>query len=437
MKRISKLLALVLCIALLATLLAACGNSSSTATEAPAATASTTGEETQEPIKIGVPLPLTGGLSETGQRILGGIQYCVDEYNAKGGVLGRQVEIVVEDTASDINTASQVAEKLITSDKVFAMVGGYGSTVDYGMMQNIAVYEPLFIHTGSTTVKLEQDFGAEDWYYHLYIWDYHRQSAFAKAITSLTDYKNVAILYEDGNFGATSYEYAKKYLPQYGLNIVMAESFSSGSADFSGMLNKVKDIPGGVDVIWMIGYANDNISIPRQAQELDIPYKLFTFVGLGNVREDFGEYGNNLCYLDAWSAQSNVEGLSDFVNGYESATGQTCVSTTAQGYASMEMMLEAIKIAGKVDKQAVMDALNSSTFDTPFGSWPWSSTEIAKHNYLTEDNMVLIQYQGDKEVVVYPESLASGKIITLNQLDNKSIEDDALEGAGPAAQPPS
>lgn len=413
MKRTAKLVSLILCAALLAGILPACGDSQSStppSSSQQSGSPASADHPSSEPIKIGVPLPLTGGLAETGQRILGGIEYCVEEYNAKGGVLGRQVEIIVEDTASDINTASQVAEKLITSDEVFALVGGYGSTVDYGMMQNIAVYEPLFIHTGSTTVKLEEDFGAEDWYYHLYIWDYHRQTAFAKAITSLTDYQTVAIFYEDGNYGATSYEYAKQYLPEYGLDIVLAESFSSGSADFSGMLNKIKKLPGGVDVIWMIGYANDNISIPRQAQELGIPYKLFSFVGLGNVRSDFGEYGDGLCYLDAWCAQSNVEGLSEFVNGYEEATGTTCVSTTAQGYASMKMLFDAIEFAGAIDRQGVMDALSANTFDTPFGSWPWASTEIAKHNFLTEDNMVLVQYQGDQEVVVYPAQLASGTI---------------------------
>lgn len=407
MKRLFKLCALTLCACLLVGSITACGNDLAVSSSPPP----NENSSSDGPIKIGVPLPLTGSIAETGQRILGGIEYCVEEYNANGGVLGRQVEIVVEDTASDINTASQVAEKLILEDGTFALVGGYGSTVDYGMMQNIAVYEPLFIHTGSTTVKLEEDFGAEDWYYHLYIWDYHRQSAFAKAITELSDYKTVAMFYEDGNYGATSYEYAKKYLPEYGLDIVLAESFASGSADFSGMLNKIKNIEGGVDVIWMIGYANDNISIPRQAAELNLPYKLFCFVGSGNVRSDFGDYGDGLCYLDAWCAQANVDGLAEFVAKYEEDTGETCVSTTIQGYAAMQMLLESIEQAGTLDRQAVMDVLSTATFDTPFGSWPWSSTEIAKHNFLTENNMVLVQYQGDEEVVVYPESLASGEII--------------------------
>jgi len=79
------------------------------------------------PIKIGVPLPLTGPLAGAGTQLQWGIQYAAKEANDAGGVLGRQLQLIIEDTKGEANTSATVAAKLGGQDKVDAVVGGFGS----------------------------------------------------------------------------------------------------------------------------------------------------------------------------------------------------------------------------------------------------------------------------------------------------------------------
>src|SRR5215211_2303230 len=88
----------------------------------------------QAPIRIGVPLPLTGALAGGGNQILWGIQYAAEEVNEAGGLFGRKIELLVEDTKGEPNTSATVAAKLASQDKVDAFVGGFGSTSDFALL---------------------------------------------------------------------------------------------------------------------------------------------------------------------------------------------------------------------------------------------------------------------------------------------------------------
>jgi branched-chain amino acid transport system substrate-binding protein len=364
----------------------------------------------QDSIKIGVPLPLTGIMAETGQHFLTGMQFAVFEANQKGGVLGKKIEIIAEDTKGEINTAGSVAEKLITKNEVFALVGGYGSTVDFGMLQSIKSYEPLFVHAGSSTVKLEETFGNLDWYFHIYIWDYHRQAAIAKFLASLKpQIKTVAMIYEDGLFGKTSYEYAQKYLKEYGLELVLAEPFKSGSADFSGILNKAKSVKP--DILYWVAYTGDNIQIARQCKTLMFNPKLKIYVGSGSVATDFGDSGDKLCVLDIWAPKMKVDGLDSWIknfNGYK--PNYNVVMASAQGYTAMSVLLQSIEKAGKLNKKEVESKLGESSFWTPFGNVKFQPTNKARHNLMNENTMIMVQYQKTGEEVVYPSNFASSKV---------------------------
>ena len=147
------------------------------------------------PIRIGVPLPLTGGLAGGGTQILWGIQHAANEANAAGGLLGRKIELVIEDTKGEPNTSAAVAAKLAGQDKVDAFVGGFGSTADFALLSALQRFEPIFVHPGSSSVRLEEGFGKFPWYFHVYIWDYHRQKAAVNFFKSVPGLKTVAIAF--------------------------------------------------------------------------------------------------------------------------------------------------------------------------------------------------------------------------------------------------
>src|ERR1700760_116616 len=102
-------------------------------------------------IRIGVNEPLTGPFAASGTYVVNGAKIAADEINAKGGVLGKKLELVIEDNKSNPTEAAAVAEKLITSDKTPVMMGAWGSSLTLAVMPKLTDYEtPMLVETSSS-----------------------------------------------------------------------------------------------------------------------------------------------------------------------------------------------------------------------------------------------------------------------------------------------
>ena len=366
-----------------------------------------------EPIKIGVPLPLTGALAGAGRLLLEGTKFAASEANKQGGVLGRQIELVIEDTKSEPNTAAAVAAKLINQDKVFAFAGGYGSTADFAMLQSLRRLQPIFMHLGSSSVKLEETFGADPWYYHVYIVDYHRQKGVTAFLSSISpQIKRVAIAYEDGLYGSDAVKASEQYFPKAGVEIVMKEAFKAGSPDLSPILNRVKAL--NPDVFYFVGYSGDNAQIARQAQSLGVKSKLMLIVAAGEKREDFGDFGSGIAVIGEWAPEQKTEGMQEFLARITPAlpANTKVLPAVIQGYSGTYILLESIRRAGALDRAKVLSELNTGKFTTPYGELSFKDSERGgKHQLLTEDNLIVWQYRNAGQEVVWPAKKANGSLI--------------------------
>lgn len=363
-------------------------------------------------VRIGVPMPLTGPLAQAGQTILLGIEYATHEVNEAGGLLGRQIELLVEDTKSEPNTAAITGSKMVTQDDVYAFVGGYGSTSDIALLQSVKRYEPIFVHAASSSVKIEEALGAEDWYHHVYIWDYHRQKAATSFMDSMNPKpKTVAIAYEDGLYGSDAARYSEEFMPQAGIEIVMREPFRAGTPDFSPILSRVKSLDP--DVFFFVGYSGDNIQIARQAQTLDIKPKLMLQVAAGEKRSDFADFGPGVAVIGEWAAEQKTGGIEDFIAGFKEflPEGTDVLAAHTQGYTAMLTFIEAVKAAGSFDREAVLENLGSQTFQTPYGPLAYKeSAGGAKHQLLTNEDMIVWQYRDEGQQVVWPAEKATSEL---------------------------
>jgi branched-chain amino acid transport system substrate-binding protein len=369
--------------------------------------------QTAEPIKIGVPMPLTGVLGGAGQFIAAGIRFAAEEANKSGGVLGRPIELLIEDTKSEPNTAATIASKMATQDKVYAFVGGYGSTADFALLQSVKRYDPIFVHAASSSVRLEQAFGKEPWYHHVYIWDYHRQKAATAFFESIQPKpETVALAYEDGLYGSDAAKYSEEYMAKAGFKLVMKEPFKSGSPDFSPILNRVKAL--NPDVFFVVAYSGDNIQIVRQARSLNIRPKLTMTVNAGEKRSDFGDFGEGIANIGEWAREQRTEGLEPFITRFEAflPSGATLQASMVQGYTSMYTLIGAIKKAGSLDRDAVLKALGETTYDTPYGKLQYKPSDGgALHQLLSNENMIVVQYRAQGQEVVWPPEKANGKLV--------------------------
>ena len=362
----------------------------------------------QPPIRIGVPLPLTGPLAGGGNQILWGVQYAADEVNEAGGLFGRKIELIVEDTKGEPNTSASIAAKLATQDKVDAFVGGFGSTSDFALLSALQRYEPIFVHPGSSSVRLEETFGKNDWYYHVYIWDYHRQKAAVNFFKSIPGIKTLAIAYEDKLYGTDGAKFTQQYAKEAGLEVVMNEPFRAGTPDFSPILNRAKGLDP--DVLFVIGYSGDNLQVARQAVQLGIKPKLLVTQGAGEKRSDFGPAGDNVVVVDLWSSKQQTPGLAEWVKKAEAKRGGEVVSSAVQGYVAMQTLTDAVKAAGSWDRAKILANLGSMTFDTPYGKVAYTPSEMGgKHQLITDRSMIAVQYlpSGGQEVVWPPEKAAA------------------------------
>jgi branched-chain amino acid transport system substrate-binding protein len=368
-------------------------------------------QENKEPILIGVPLPLTGSLSTAGQQVLQGIQLGADEANKAGGLLGRQIKILAEDTKGEPNTAASVATKLVNQDKVLALIGGYGSTADFAMLQSIKQYKPLVIHAGSSAVKIENAFGKEPWYFHVYIWDYHRQKTASRFVESLQPKpQTVAIAFEDGLFGSDGAKFAAQYMKAAGLNVVMSEPFKSGSPDFSPILNRVKSL--NPDVFYFIGYSGDNLQMVRQEKQFGVKPKATVVLFNGETRADYGDNGTGVFAIDIWSRDSKLDGLADWLKAMDAANqGKPTVSFNAQGYACIRTLIDAAKSANSLDREKLQAALAAGEFWTPFGKLKYQASEQGGvHQLLNDQSMVVLQFRDKGEEVVWPSAMSNGNV---------------------------
>lgn len=378
-----------------------------------AALSGVSAQTNSEPIKIGVPMPLTGPLAGGGRMILEGIRFAANEANQQGGVLGRKLELIIEDTKGEPNTAAGIAARMANQQKVFAFVGGYGSTPDFAMLQSVKRSKPLFIHVGSSSVKIEEGFGAEPWYHHIYIVDYHRQKAVAAFLDAMDPKpKTVGIAYEDGLYGSDAVKFSEEYLAKAGYDIVMKEPYKTGSPDLSPILNRVKSLDP--DVFFFVGYSGDNIQIARQEQELNIKPKLTLIVSAGEKREDFGAFGEGVAVIGEWAPEQKTEGLDQFIARITPAlpANTSVLPTVVMGYAGMQTLIESIERANAVDKDKVLAELDKGVFMTPFGEVSYGDGERGgKHQLLNEKNLVAWQYRQSGQEVVWPAEKANGKLV--------------------------
>src|SRR5258706_4727299 len=104
----------------------------------------------QESIKVGVIQPLTGAFAASGNYVANGAKIAADEINAKGGVLGKKLELVIDDNKSNPTEAAAVAEKLIVRDKVPVIMGAWGSGFTLAIMPKLMEYKvPMLVETSS------------------------------------------------------------------------------------------------------------------------------------------------------------------------------------------------------------------------------------------------------------------------------------------------
>jgi branched-chain amino acid transport system substrate-binding protein len=367
----------------------------------------------QDTIKIGAVLPLSkAAFAQAGEEQRRGLLMALEEVNQAGGVLGKKVDLIIEDDTGEPSVGIAAAEKLLTRDKVVALIGGYSSTITYAQLNAIQRLEPFVAWVGASSTKVEHEFGPKRWFFHYHPWDYHRQSTIRDFLLSISPRpKKVAIAYEDGIYGTTSRDYAVKYLKEKGFEVVFDERFKSGSSDFTPMLTKIKK--ANPEVFYWVAYAGDTTLLMKQAKEIDFNPKVFLSVAINfpQYKPSLGATGDYVAGVDVWipgmKLPETVKWMEKFNKAYP---GRTPEYWAPLAYTNLMTVVEAIKRAGSTDKEKLIAAMEKTDYNSPMGKMTFKkSEEGGLHQAI--DEQIITQWQSGNSYVVYPASKATGKLI--------------------------
>ncbi len=309
----------------------------------------------QEPIKIGQFASLTGKEASLGQSSNKGTMMAIDDLNAAGGVLGRPLLLVTEDTQSKPGETATVVKKLISRDKVIALLGEVASSRSLEAAPIAQAAKVPMISPASTNPKVTET-GA--YIFRTCFIDPFQGPVMARFARERLQAKRVALLVS--NSSAYSIGLAKFFRESFVANsgtIVLEQKYSEGDKDFKAQLTAIK--AAGVDAVFNPGYYNEGALIVRQARDLGLTLPIFgadsweaeALIQLGGKAME----GAYLC--SHYSPDDPSPRVQNFVAAYKKRFGSTPDSNASLGYDSVLVLVDAIRRAGTTERGALREAI--------------------------------------------------------------------------------
>jgi branched-chain amino acid transport system substrate-binding protein len=311
------------------------------------------------PIVIGAYLSLTGSMATFGESTGRGAQIAVDEANAKGGLLGRKVELVVLDDQGRSEEVGNAVSRLIDVDGAAAIMGEVASTLSLVAGRIAQRRKVPMVSPSSTNVKVTQ---VGDYVFRACFLDPFQGYAMAKFAREKLKLNKVAILKDvrnDYSVGLADSFY--KAFTRLGGTIVAQESYSAGDTEFSAQLTKVKGT--GPEGLYVPGYYTEVGGIARQARRLGIQAPLMGGDGwespeLRNIGGEaiVGSYYSNHFASDAPSPRAQ-----SFIAVWREKYHSAAPALGALGYDGTLMIIDAIRRANSTEPEKLRQALASTT----------------------------------------------------------------------------
>ncbi len=308
-----------------------------------------------EPIKIGTVLPTTGPIATFGQSTLNGIKMAIAEINAAGGVLGRQIELINEDTKSDATETRNAVAKLINRDNVLAIIGEVASTntlagAPVAQSQGVPMVTP-----GSTNEKVTE---VGDYIFRTCFVDPYQGKIVASYAARSMKAKRAALLTAlSSDYSVGLANVFKAEFTRLGGKIVSEQSYSEGDQDFSAQLTKLRSIKP--DVLYIPGYYTEIALIARQARQLGVKIQILGSEGTESPKlfELGGDAVEGILFSTHYSAEVKNPIAQRFLKNFKEKYGKDPEALSALGYDAALVVADAVKRAGKVDRKALRDAL--------------------------------------------------------------------------------
>lgn len=315
----------------------------------------------QDTIKVGLIDPMTGGSSFYGQSLLRGAQLAVDEANAAGGVLGKKLELVVEDDRSVPADGTSAAIKLITRDNVVAILGTFNSSVSLAVGDVARRYGvPQVITSAVADPITDKNDPAKPWVFRASSRSSDQAVAIVHYMLDVRKAKTIAVLEEATDFGTGCGAEVKKEADRRALRVLSTERFNPGETNFYSVVTKLRALaPDGVVICGLI---TEGAQVLRQARDLGFQATFMGNTAFNNDKllELAKEAAEGMVANATYEATSKRKAAREFTEKYRAKFNEFPQYTAAQGYDAALVLIDALKRAGSPDREKVRAALQAT-----------------------------------------------------------------------------
>lgn len=381
------------------------------------------------PIKIGFGMSLTGGLASGGKMCLLAIDIWKDEINARGGLLGRPVELVYYDDQSNPSLVPGIYAKLIDVDKVDLLVSPFATNQIAPAMPIVMEKKRVYMALFGTGVN--DEFKYNRYFQILPNGPESKRSLsigyFETATRMSPKPQTVAIIGADAEFSQNVLAGARANIDQLGLKIVYDRNYPPNTVDYTPIIRAVQ--AANPDIVFVASYPPDSAGILRAVHEIKYRPRLFggAMIGLAfsSTKTQFGPLLNGIVTNDNYVPEPTMKfpGVEEFLKRYQDRAPAAGVDPLGFflapfAYAAMQILAQAVQATDGTDQAKLADYMHRTPFSTivgdlkfgPLGEWEQSRILTVQYQNIQGNDINQFRQPG-KQVILYPPDLKSGDLI--------------------------
>jgi branched-chain amino acid transport system substrate-binding protein len=350
-----------------------------------------------KPILIGASIPLTGGVATFGQHSRWGAELAVAEANARGGVLGRKIEVEFQDNRCNPAEAVKSVTQMLAEKKYVTIFDGLCSSVALAIMPLVERAGVPFVvaNASATSIAERSGVGGNKWTFKVNPTDASMLDALVSWLDKEGKAANIAFLGEDTDFGRAGSTGLESALKKRNLKLAAVDFFQKGTADFTPVFTKIKARKPALLALYAVDVDFQNAM--RQWYTLGGGVPLTGRVLVDQIPKEIMDSGflDGTTSVQPYDPSVDTPGNKAFVEAFRKAHNVPPILVSFESYEAMKVVIDAIRRAGNTDPAAIRDALVTTKLPSILGT----TIDFDDHN-LAHNNAIILTVKGGKIVIV-------------------------------------
>lgn len=389
----------------------------------------TNSNETNNPIRIGYTLSLTGPVAENTKAVMLAHSIWQEDINNRGGLLGRKIELVCYNDNGESLQVADIYKKLLDEEKVDLVIGGYGTNTIAASMPVVMERNRFLIGLMGLGVNLNLKYPN---YFAMIPTGPKPNSTLTEGFFALAASQNpkpltVAVLSADAEFSKNPVIGARENAEKYGFQIVYEETYPLSTEDFTPLIEEVKAT--NADLFFICSYLNDSKGLVRAIHKSDYRPKMVGGAMIGpqsaSVKTELGPLLNGFVNYEYWMPvpKMNFPGVADMLAKYQAKAEENKVDELGYymaplAYAQMQVLAQAVAVTESLNDEVLAEYCRSNTFETVIGNisfgegGEWAEPRVVQVQFQNIENNDIETFKDSRvQVVVEPSEYASGSLI--------------------------